>query len=418
MTRSELSLAVQVFCGTTIFEVKGFLGAACIAITFLTGMTLRTTGLFFVIFLEEFGVSRQQAAWPLSVTSAAVAFSGTGSGLVFVLTGFFIDKTFTTKRRLLMNFNIAAFCAAGVVFPEIILYVTGMFGGNGILLFAGGLLLPALALCVFIAMYESLQANKASSDTKHSSNSSTTPKSWEPLVKPSVRPSRAWETGSMYKRPLFYVTAVTHLFFFYVFNLISNVAVDAVLGKGVPIKLTVAIAPVASVFDCLGRVVVPMATEAGYVSRSTLITIDYAAIGVGLLILSFLRDFPKLLVTASIVGMFNGHATAVHSTLMADAVGTSQLRRSNNIVTCVTSLAFLTKPILIGYFKDVHNTYSHIYQLSSSLMFFSALVWLCVRLLAAYLKRRTWTATDDMEEESDAPSLITYRSMDLTSLMA
>lgn len=77
--------------------------------------------------------------------------SGTGSGLVFVLTGFFIDKTFTTKRRLLMNFNIAAFCAAGVVFPEIILYVTGMFGGNGILLFAGGLLLPALALCVFIA---------------------------------------------------------------------------------------------------------------------------------------------------------------------------------------------------------------------------------------------------------------------------
>lgn len=197
-------------------------------------------------------------------------------------------------------------------------------------------------------MYESLQANKASSDTKHSSNSSTTPKSWEPLVKPSVRPSRAWETGSMYKRPLFYVTAVTHLFFFYVFNLISNVAVDAVLGKGVPIKLTVAIAPVASVFDCLGRVVVPMATEAGYVSRSTLITIDYAAIGVGLLILSFLRDFPKLLVTASIVGMFNGHATAVHSTLMADAVGTSQLRRSNNIVTCVTSLAFLTKPILIG----------------------------------------------------------------------
>lgn len=197
-------------------------------------------------------------------------------------------------------------------------------------------------------MYESLQANKASCDTKPSPNSSTSQKAWEPLVKPSVRLSRNWETKSIYKRPLFYVTAVTHLFFFYVFNLISHVAVDSVLGKGVPIKLTVAISPVASVFDCLGRVVVPMATEAGYVGRSTLITIDYAAIGVGLLILSFLQDFPKLLVTATFVGMFNGHATAVHSSLMADAVGTSQLRRSNNIVTCVTSLAFLTKPILIG----------------------------------------------------------------------
>lgn len=50
-----------------------------------------------------------------------------------------------------MNINIAAFCGAGVIFPEIILYVTGMFDGNGILLFSGALLLPVLALCVFIA---------------------------------------------------------------------------------------------------------------------------------------------------------------------------------------------------------------------------------------------------------------------------
>lgn len=460
-TGSSKAAKKERFCCQTEPEVKRFLGAACIAITFLTGLTLRTTGLFFFIFIEGLGITRQQAAWPLSLTSAAVAFSGVlsqallcwfppwplmmtasllqlaglvgtyfapglltlsvafglihgiGSGMLFVLTGSLLDRTFITKRRHAMNVNIAAFCGAGVVFPGIIAYVEAKFGAAMVFLFCVGLLLPVPFLCAFIGIQE--YCRPPPNDKCGKSPLEVTCKSETPLVKSA----QTCGAESIFRKPLFFVTAVTHLFFFYVLNVIASIAIDVVLGKDIPMKQTVTIAPVASVLDCVGRVFVPMATEAGYIDRSTLITIDYTVIAIGLLILSFVRDFPRVFLTGVVMGLFNGHAASVHSALMADAVGVDQLPRSNHIVIATASLAFLTKPFLIGYFKDELDSYSKLYQLTSGLMFFSALVWFVVDLISFYKKRGTWTATDTTKEsDGDAPALITYRSIDLTSLLA
>lgn len=153
---------------------------------------------------------------------------------------------------------------------------------------------------------------------------------------------------SIFTKPLFYVTALTHLIFFYVINLFASISVDTILSKGIPVILAITIAPSVSVLDCVGRVLMPLVTEKGHVKRSTLVMMDYLFIGVGFILISFIRTYPPMLVTCLGFGVFSGHAIAVHNSLMGDVVGADQLNLSNVIVTCIATVSFLTKPLLFG----------------------------------------------------------------------
>ncbi|KAK8764600.1 hypothetical protein V5799_032791 [Amblyomma americanum] len=267
-----------------------------------------------------------------------------------------------------MHLNIAAFCGAGVVFPGLLLYVAGRFGRDKVLLFCAGFLLNVPLLSIFMRPFETSEDGRGDSGGKSGREPFSAEETYSSLVNHSVSGS----TESILRKPLFYITALTHIFFFYVFNLIATVAIDAALRKNIPITLAVIVVPAASVFDCIGRIVLPMVSDAGYVTQPVLIVVDYAVVAMGLLILSLVRDYPRMFLAG--VGM--------------------------------------------GYFKDAHDSYSTLYYATSGVILFNALLWLAVIVTLARIKRKTWTASDKLVEDRDAPSLVTYRSVDLTSLMA
>lgn len=444
---------------------KAVLGAACVATTFMTGATLRTIGFLFVNFLGKFRTSREDTAWSVSLTSAAVAFSGVlvkfllrryppwplimlgsvcqvagmfgacyapnvsilavtfglihglGAGLVFVLTGTFIERTFLTKRRLMMQLNMTAFCAAGMFFPRLMLYVAQEFGYFSLVLFCAGVVLNVPVLCFLLR-------------PRHNAKKATElpPKPVQKIFvigKGSVPSSNPAQTSpaspvptSVFAKPLFYVTALTHLVFFYVINLFASISVDTILGKGIPVIRAITIAPSVSVLDCIGRVLLPMATEAGYVKRSTLVMVDYLIVGMGFLVISMVTSYPAMLITCLSFGAFSGHAIAVHNSLMGDFVGPEQVDLGNTIVTCVATMTFLMKPFVFGFFKDLHGSYDDLYRIMGGLMFANAFVWFVVNTMQKYRKRKTWTTRDSQLQLCDYPTLTGYHVMDLTSMMA
>ncbi|KAK8757844.1 hypothetical protein V5799_004525 [Amblyomma americanum] len=465
--------AVIVPVGTTKHAVppdhsldKWVIGAACVATTFMTGVTLRTIGFLFVNFIAEFETTRQETAWSVSLTSAAVAFSGVlskfllrwcppwplimfgslcqvggmfgaycasnvsvlavtfgllhgiGAGLVFILTGTFIERTFVNRRRLMMQLNMVAFCAAGSFFPRILLYIGQEFGYSPMLLFCAGVLLNVPVLCFLLRPRLSQEANNNVIPPTAAQKIFSIEQGGR-LSRPENRAgSVAPAATSIFVKPLFYIAAATHLSFFYVINLYTSISVDTILSKGIPEILAITIAPSVSVLDCVGRVLMPLASESGYVKRSTLVMVDYLCTGVGFAAISFVQSYPAMLITCISFGGFTGHAIAVHNSLMGDFVGAEQVHLSNVIVTCIATVSFLTKPFVVGFFRDQHGTYDNLYRVMSGLMFLNALVWLAVNLTERYRKRRTWATSNSQLQLCDLPALTGYQAMDLTSMMA
>lgn len=222
----------------------------------------------------------------------------------------------------------------------------------------------------------------------------------------------------MFKMPMFYFAAISHLVFFYVINLYSSIVVDTILSKGVPVVKTITVAPVVSVFDWIGRILIPLSTEKGYTSQTTLVMIDYLVVGVGLFVLPYANDYGPVLATCVSFGAFSGHAITVHSPLMAQYVGFSHVNVANVIVTCFAAAMFFTKPFVIGYFRDHLGSYDGLYRIMGIVTLLNAAAWLIVNCVHRHRKTRTWTTSDSRLRLYEEPVLVNYQSIFLTSMMA
>ncbi|CAN7939411.1 unnamed protein product, partial [Ixodes hexagonus] len=364
--------------------------AACLAITFITGMTLRPLGFYYVNFIAHFESGREPVAWAVSLTSASVVFSGVltklllrwfstwsiiivgglcqvtgaffaylapnlyvlaasfgflhgiGAGVVFVLCGKFIEEHFKENRAFVIRLNVTASCAAGITFPRLLLFIQQTYGYRGLMLISAGLLLNVPALCFLLRQ------------PRKNENSNVPPGSPPEVFiieRPHSNPTQRnlqCDRKSMFRMPMFYFIIASHLAFLYIINLCTCIMVDTILCKGVPVVYTITVAPASTVFDWVGRIIFPIATEKGYLSRSSLLTIDYMIVGVGLLMIPFAYDYGTVLATCVSFGAFSGHAITVHSSLMAEQIGPDHVNASNVIVTCIAAATFLTKPLVIG----------------------------------------------------------------------
>ncbi|XP_002407869.3 monocarboxylate transporter 13-like [Ixodes scapularis] len=435
--------------------------AACIWISFITGITLRPLGFYFVNFVARYESGRESVAWTVSLTSASVIFSGVlsklllrwfspwslmvlgslfqvtgvfvayfapnvyalaasfgflhgiGAGLVFVLSGTFIQKHFQENRSFVMKLNVTASCAAGIAFPRLLLFFRQEYGYTGLILLSGGVLLNVPVLCILLRKPANPKINNTMCTT-------TSPKVFtidQPSSSSSCSNLRSGEK-SMFKMPMFYFTAISHLVFFYIINLHSSIVVDTILSKGVPVVEAITVAPVVTIFDWIGRVIIPLSTEKGYTSRTTLVMIDYLVVGVGLFVLPYANNYGTVLATCVSFGAFSGHAITVHNPLMAQYVGFNRVNVANVIVTCFAAATFFTKPYVIGYFRDHLGSYDDLYRIMGIVTFSNAAAWLVVNSIMRHRKTRTWTTSNSQLKLCDEPVLINYQSIFLTSMMA
>ncbi|CAN8015705.1 unnamed protein product, partial [Ixodes persulcatus] len=268
---------------------------------------------------------------------------GIGAGLVFILCGTLIEERFKENRALVIRLNVTASCAAGIVFPRLLLFIQQTYGYKGLMLISAGLLLNVPALCFLLR-----QSGKNDKNHNIPQRSRSEVFTIKPQNSNLIQSNLQCHRKPIFKLPVFYFIAASHLTFFYIINLCTCIMVDTILSKGVPVEYTITVAPAATVFDWIGRIVFPIATEKGCLSRSSLLIIDYLVVGVGLFMIPFAYNYFTVLATCVSFGAFSGHAITVHSSLMAEKIGADQVGISNVIVTSIAAATFLTKPFVIG----------------------------------------------------------------------
>uniref|UniRef100_V5ICR1 Putative monocarboxylate transporter n=1 Tax=Ixodes ricinus TaxID=34613 RepID=V5ICR1_IXORI len=157
---------------------------------------------------------------------------GIGAGLVFVLSGTFIQKHFQENRSYVMKLNVTASCAARIAFPRLLLFFRQEYGYPGLLFCFLAAYCSTFPCCAF------LLRKPANPKINNTMCTTTSPKVFT-IHQPSSSSARSnLRSGekSMFKIPMFYLTAISHLVFFYTINLHSSIVVDRhYLDKGVPV---------------------------------------------------------------------------------------------------------------------------------------------------------------------------------------
>ncbi|KAL1432601.1 hypothetical protein MTO96_013073 [Rhipicephalus appendiculatus] len=127
-------------------------------------MPKTNSAVFYVLFVDLFGVSREAASWPKTIESATSNFMGivvnttcrnprligTSYGLLLIGSSIFIMSYFDHYRGVAAGIRFAGVSLAGVIGPPLLAELTKKYGLQGCLLITGGLTLNMIPLSMML----------------------------------------------------------------------------------------------------------------------------------------------------------------------------------------------------------------------------------------------------------------------------
>ncbi|KAH7957220.1 hypothetical protein HPB52_016223 [Rhipicephalus sanguineus] len=128
--------------------------AACCA--FVTLFTSSSSGLTYILFMEEFHISHEQAAWPQSTFVVVGNCIGAGSGMLITSLSLYTLTYFERYRATATAFKYAGAALSGIVGPSLMGYLAENYGCKGSLLLAGGIAANAIPLLMLLKNPEPL----------------------------------------------------------------------------------------------------------------------------------------------------------------------------------------------------------------------------------------------------------------------
>ncbi|KAL1474097.1 hypothetical protein MTO96_038247 [Rhipicephalus appendiculatus] len=202
------------------------------------------------------------------------------------------------------------------------------------------------------------------------------------------------------KSAMIYVLAITWLVFCYNYDIFFSTIVDFAMDKGVSLKDAISFIMYTSVTDLVGRVMLPILTDRGFLERSTLMTLDYFLLGLCAVSLPFCDSYWALLAACLGVALFLGCAITMQSVLMAQYLGLEKLAVGYTVLGAFCGPALLGKAPFVGFFRDGLGSYNEMFWVLGSFSFFVCIVWLLVCLVdkkqgsqvaTRYYRRFSWT---------------------------
>ena len=99
-------------------------------------------------------------------------------------------------------------------------------------------------------------------------------------------------------------------------------------------------------------------------------------IGVLLNCLSFINDYYGLLIITLLLGILAGVVVILINVCLCEYLGKKKASLSFGVSCFCCGLATLARPNLIGYFRDMHNSYTGLFNLLSILCYIAGFFWL------------------------------------------
>uniref|UniRef100_A0A023FY88 Putative monocarboxylate transporter ixodes scapularis monocarboxylate transporter n=1 Tax=Amblyomma parvum TaxID=251391 RepID=A0A023FY88_AMBPA len=361
--------------------------------TTMESASSRCSGFFYVGIMEQMGVDRGLASWPVNLIGSVNDFGGLvsgplsehfttvpvlavgavlasagviassfspditwlsmtlgvihgfGLGIVVTMLQVIISMYFYRYRGTANGIMFAGSTISAFFYPHLLLFFRNTYGFRNSLLLFGAILLNMFAIS--LAFREPPWVRSEKNKKKHSVETrrpSLFTIEIEPHKKPKISTSQTVlrNIRGVVKCAMFYVLMATWLVLSYVLDIFFATVVDLALDKNVPLPDAVSLIPYFSVADLVGRVFLPLLADRKCLRRSTLMMLNYTFLGVSVLSLPFTSGFATLLCACLAVAMFMGCGMTMHSVLMADYLGLEQLAVGYSIMGAICG------PLLLG----------------------------------------------------------------------
>ncbi|XP_037514390.1 monocarboxylate transporter 9 [Rhipicephalus sanguineus] len=352
------------------------------------GSVLATAGIIASAFAPDI-------TW-LTVTLGAM--HGLGLGIVITMLQVLISMYFERYRGAANGIMFAGSTASAFIFPHLLLFFGNTYGFRGSLLLFGAVLMNMVAVslafreppwvrreriknreCVEGTQRSSLSAPQADNRTK------------VPAVEALLRNIRA-----VLKCAMIYVLVITWLVFCYNYDIFFSTIVDFGMDKGVSLEDAVSFITYTSITDLVGRVMLPILTDRGFMERSTLMTVDYLLLGLCAVSLPFCESYWTLLTACLGVALFLGCAITMQSVLMAQYLGLEKLAVGYTVLGAFCGPALLGKAPFVGFFRDDLGSYNEMFWVLGSFSIFVSMIWVIVYLVDKKRARKWQPDITDM----------------------
>lgn len=483
MARSQASLRADPSFG--LDSTWSWVTAAFLSWVLCTAMLgQQAIGVLFYGIVDTFGVTRQQASWPIVISGSLISLAGPAMGYLcrrFSCRSVLIISTITTgasasvcwyassilfltvvygvihglavsgafvavnvlasqhfeRRRTTACSMIFTICGLGILFvPPLAEYFRETYGVRGTFLLLGGLILNAFPAVIIIKSPVWMQLPPTSSDKKdleapirtnailtkpalpiNGIENDIIAEETEPVLRNPCKPGTGtaylfkfsphhmlplWMRSSPSKQANERVTSqlnttsVARQFWTIEFavNAISFsvvilglttfllVSVDIATDRGVTPSRAVFLLNAFAASDIVLRPVSGIIIDAGILTLETVMLAGYFLQALALELFVWSTSFPMMLVSSALIGVSNGSRIFLQAPVLVRDFGIESLPLTMGGMAFCIGLVGLTRPILVGYYRDHRGSYDgllHILAVVNGVLFVTWAVRLAVR---------------------------------------
>ncbi|KAL1422662.1 hypothetical protein MTO96_003840 [Rhipicephalus appendiculatus] len=313
-------------------------------------------------FMDEFGISRQSATWPLTVHGVMAHLAG----LLVVL----LQKKLPIYHIAIAGsfLNFSSLVAAAFV-PNIIWMTVamGIIGGE-----------QDSVTKAAVELHTGLRAEK--DNIEGTNNQFVT----ETLAQGDVTVDGAEDTfkrnhvinqatgpkaklGKLFRNPLLYLFVVVFTVSEYIMNTFEITVLDYTLDKGSPRKEAEPVIMYIAAAELLGRLTLPLLWDCTKLRRSNLVAFCLTITAASLAVLPHVTEFGHVVAVVVITGCSCGCVVALKPVLMSDHLGVQMLPLCWGLAGVAMIPFAFGGPFLIGLFRDKMGSYDNLYRMMSAL---------------------------------------------------
>ncbi|KAH7958839.1 hypothetical protein HPB49_005689 [Dermacentor silvarum] len=294
----------------------------------------KNSAVFYVAFMNEFGVSHESASWPIAVCTVSVQFSG--------LLVSYLEKRLSiyhiTIAGSLLNFValIAASFAPNITWMSI---TFGVLSGAG-----QGIIVVTLSIYAML-YFDKYRA--AASGFKYTGISLAP--FFSMLLSLSIQQDGLHEVLRLFKNPILYLLVATFGLTDYVSSTFETTVLDYAVDKGATKSQALPIISYVAAAEIVGRLTLPFLWDSMRLSRSLLVALCLLGASVGLLAMPHATSFSHVIATAVTTGITTGCVTAMKPVLLSDSLGVDNLSFCWGIAGVLALPLHLGGPMLIDF---------------------------------------------------------------------
>ncbi|KAH7967106.1 hypothetical protein HPB49_022697 [Dermacentor silvarum] len=356
---------------------------------------------------------------------------GAGTGLMVPTNVVVLHRYFDKYRTSASGLSFAGAALSSILLPPLIGKLLDLYGLQGTMLIIGALVLNTMVGAIALRssptfprppchtlLNTTFTTTRRSSTTYSSASNASSGQGtenknfitelftsdvplWESGIVVSALPPRSHQPHrrrrgmfSFLLNPMFVPLMVTGAVYGYVFSTYLITIVDHAAGaaNASPEQGAILVSTMA-MGDFFSRIGVGYITDRHYITREWMLIINFTLQCPGGKVVvkkgerkkANLATVANMLVVAVLFGLNNGGTIASFPVLLADHLGDEHLPLTYGVHRLIMGLSTLTRPMLIGYFKDKNDSYNGLFYLVAAACLFVSILW-CLIQAADFIK--------------------------------